>query len=125
MVTATRQSIKLGNNEHTVDSFTHLSLELWHHKETIETSFSYKLAPHPTTLWQQMKKAKKSVLKTKLQVMPEIQNGQLPKVVILDGCALYLGQLHQKVSTFIKMQQLLVLSKIETTAIFADRYHTT
>ena len=60
-----------------------------------------------------------------LQVMPEIQNGQLPKVVILDGCALYLGQLHQKVSTFIKMQQLLVLLKIETTAIFADRYHTT
>ena len=44
---------------------------------SIETLFSYELAPHPTTLFDEsgeMRKTGKSVLQTKLQVVRGMQN---------------------------------------------------
>ena len=53
---------------------------------SIEALFSHELAPHLTALFDdsgKMRKTRKSVLKTKLQVIQEMWNWQLSKVAIL------------------------------------------
>ena len=100
---------------------------------SIETLFFHELAPHPTALFDdsgEMRKTTKSVLKTKLQVMCGMRNRQLPKVVILDGCALLWTvpwpALPAQVLAFINAAVTSIMERIETTTILHvvfDRYY--
>ena len=101
---------------------------------SIETIFSYELAPHPTALFDdsgEMRKTSKSVLNNKLQVVCGLRNRQLPKVVILDGCALLWTvpwpASPAKVSDFINAAVTNIIERMETTTILNmafDRYFT-
>ena len=96
MAAATNQVTKLGNDMHIMDTefiYAHVIGIMASSRETvsIETLFSYELAPHPTALFDdsgEMRKTSKSVLKTKLQVKLGMRNRQPPMVVILDACVL-------------------------------------
>ena len=106
---------KLGKDMHIVDTDFIYALVITimaSSRETvsIETLFSYELAPHPTALFDdsgEMRKTSKFVLKTKLQVMCGMWNRQLPKVVInpVFCFGLFLGQLHQQKYLPSSMQQ--------------------
>jgi len=91
------------------------------------------LAPHPTALFEdsgEMRKTSKSVLKNKLQVLCGMRNRQIPKVVILDGCALLWTvpwpASPAKVSAFIDAAVASITERMETTTILHvvfDRYY--
>ncbi len=89
---------------------------------SIATLFSHELAPHPTALFDdsgEMRKTSKSVLKTKLQVLCGMRNRQLPKVVILDACALLWTvpwpALPAKVSAFVNAAVSSIMERVGTT----------
>ena len=135
---ATRQATKLGKDMHIVDTnfiYAHVIRIMALSREigSIETLFSDELAPHRTALFDdsgEMRETSKSMLKTKLKVMCGMWNRQLPKVVILDGCALLWTvpwpASPAKVSAFINAAVISIMERIETTTILHvvfDRYY--
>ena len=140
MAASTKQTTKLGDNMYIVDTefiYVRIIGIMASSRDTvsIETLFSHELAPHPTALFDdsgEMRKTSKSVLKTKLQVVCGMQNRQLPKVVILDGCALLWTvpwpASPAKVSDFINAAVTSIMERMEATTILHvifDRYYNT
>ena len=138
MAAATKQTTKFGKNMRTVDTefiYARAIGIMASSRETvsIETLFSHELAPHPTALFDdsgKMRKTSKSVLKTKFQVLCGMRNRQHPKVVILDACALLWTvpwpALPAKESAFVNAAVSSIMERVERISILHlvfDRYY--
>ena len=139
MAAVTKQTTRLGSSRHILDVefiYARVIGLMASSRSTIsiETLFSYELAPYPTSLFDncgEMRNTIKSVLKAKMQIQCSIRNMELPEVAIIDGCAL-LWTIRwpaspAKVSTFIDgvlsdIQRR--LDDVQVLHIVFDRYYT-